>query len=285
VTQREHAKVLDFGLAKAVAGGGPGSDSITVESDAQHLTSPGAMLGTVAYMSPEQVRAKEVDAPTDLFSFGAVLYEMATGKMAFEGGSSGEICGAILHQEPAQASKVNPEVTPGLDAVIRKALEKDVNLRYRSAAEMRADLQRLARDTESGRYAAGAAVIPSSATGTAVAEPGSTTGSGSGSERASGVSRRPGTWRPAVLVGAAVLVAAAIGAGWWYHARQGRKLTDRDTVVVADFENSTGDAVFDDTLKTALTLAAYKDFLTLWKDADPNIPIYQQAKAEYAKLH
>ncbi|MGA9305883.1 MAG: protein kinase, partial [Candidatus Sulfotelmatobacter sp.] len=110
-------------------------------------------LGTVAYMSPERIRAHELDARTDLFSFGAVLYEMASGRMPFEGSSSGEICGAILHQEPS--TQVSQQISPTLQSVIRKALEKDRNLRYQSAAEMRADLQRVKRDTETGRLAAG----------------------------------------------------------------------------------------------------------------------------------
>src|ERR1700734_464663 len=154
VTQAGRAKILDFGLAKML--GKPasaGSDSLTVslDSDASQLTSEGALLGTVAYMSPEQVRAKELDARTDLFSYGAVLYEMATGKPPFEGASAGEICGAILHQEPVRPSQINPKVAPALEAVILKALEKDGGLRYQHAADIRADLQRLKRDTESGR--------------------------------------------------------------------------------------------------------------------------------------
>jgi serine/threonine protein kinase len=154
VSERGHAKILDFGLAKLTLKPAASSDSVTVMLDAepQHLTSPGAMLGTVAYMSPEQVKAKDLDARTDLFSFGAVLYEMATGRMPFDGKSSGEICGAILHTEPAAPSQLNPQISSVLGAVIDKALEKDRNLRYQSAAEMRADLQRVKRDSESERY-------------------------------------------------------------------------------------------------------------------------------------
>ena len=236
VTNRGQAKILDFGLAKvtlkpeSVAMSAP-----TVESE-EHLTSPGSALGTVAYMSPEQVRGKELDARTDLFSFGAVLYEMSTGVLPFRGDTTGAMFDSILNRAPVPPVRINPDTPPKLEEIINKCLEKERNLRYQHASDIRTDVQRLKRDTESA-----------GATGSA--------------QVATGIGRR---WKVIVPV---ALAALALSVGSYFYVHRTPKLTNKDTIVLADFTNTTGDTVFDGTLRQGLSVQLEQSpFLSIISD-------------------
>ena len=230
VTGREQVKILDFGLAKHALQPdilGESTVGFSETQDDQMLTSPGTTVGTVAYMSPEQARGKELDTRTDLFSFGSVLYEMTTGQLPFRGETSAVVFDAILNREPAPPSRLNPDAPAGLELIIQKLLEKNRDLRYQTAGDVRSDLRRLKRDTESGQL-------------TAPPPPRRRTRSTPGNY---------GKWIAGGLLALALLAGGAL-----LYQKRTRALTEKDAILVTDFVNTTADPVFDTALKKALAV-------------------------------
>src|SRR5712692_10991951 len=302
VTTRGAAKILDFGLAKVAQDGNRALDPTDVTKTEggnaqQHLTSPGSALGTVAYMSPEQVRGKTLDSRTDLFSFGIVLYEMATGAVPFRGETSGVIFDAIMNRAPLAPIRLNPNLPLKLEDIINRALEKDRELRYQHAVDIKAELRRLKRDLESGRSPAASSSSEPVYSGSAapgepqLASEHRTSGSARAFASASSggvatipVAARPRpSWRKFIAPAALVLLLAIIAAAFYWRKHQAVQLTDKDQLILADFTNQTGDAVFDSTLKEALAIQLEQSpLLQLVSDAElhSNLQYLGQAREQ-----
>jgi len=285
VTRRGTAKILDFGLAKVTQEALNPSDATKTEGvNAEHLTSPGSALGTVAYMSPEQIRGKPLDARTDLFSFGIVLYEMATGAVPFRGETSGVIFDSIMNRAPVAPVRLNPNLPAKLEDIINRALEKDRDLRYQHAVDIKSELLRLKRDLDSGRSPThgSSASVEAGESSASISQPqpssaqrtsgrAAVVSSGS-SDRVAAIGPAPParkSWRKIAVPVAIVLVLAAIAGGLYWRKHQAVQLTDKDQLILADFTNQTGDPVFDATLKEALAIQLEQSpLLQLVSDAE-----------------
>ena len=268
IARRGQAKVLDFGVAKLAQADTPDRPELAKTIAASELTTIGSAVGTITYMSPEQARGQEIDARTDLFSFGGVLYEMATGRQAFAGATTAVIFEGILTKAPPPPSHLNANVPPELDRIVAKALEKDRETRYQTAAEMRADLKRLKRDTESGRVMT-----------TAYAAPAPAAASSAVPMRAGSKTRR------ALLIGAPLATVAAIAGAFLWQSQQMPALAARDTIVLADFRNRTGDTMFDDTLSEALAVQLRQSpFLNILPEPQVQSTLRQMGRPEMEAL-
>jgi len=269
VASRGLVKVLDFGLAKVLRASSSDASAQETLTDLTQLTEPGAAIGTAAYMSPEQARGEDLDARSDLFSFGSVLYEMATGTRPFRGETGTLLLDAILHRAPTPPVRLNPDLPVELEHIIQKALEKDRDLRYQSASELRADLKRLKRERDLTRAAESGSPLSAAAVSTSSVTPSGPAPATPPAEAVTPQPRAPGWfarhWLVA-LAGIALVIAAAVG-GLLLLTHRAQALTERDTILLADITNTTGDTAFDKTMRQALAVQlGQSPFLNLFPD-------------------